>query len=224
MNNLKQIGQVVAMYCSDWNDRLPYQGTSDYPGKGKGNWITVCLPYMGYVEGSRKTPDMLRCPSMAAALPSWGVLFPEVPPFDDPYWAGMSDYACAWRAAQPLGSYPPYGGASPRTSYGWNRMNTACYNTCNGVFRSRVDHPSERILIVEAASSTWYGILYELSQLGYRHAGQCNALFVDGHVGIVPGEAKTSLKNHYWGMYQQSRSFDDYSSQTGGAPPADAVY
>jgi len=222
MNNLKQIGQVVGMYCADWNDRLPYQGTEDYPGAGKGNWITVCLPYMGYKEGTRKSPDMLQCPSMAVALPSWGVLFPEVPPFGDPFWAGMSNYDASWRASQPLGSYPPYGGASPRTSYAWSRMGSQ--SICRGNFRSRIDHPSERIMIVEAASSTSYGIVYHLTQLGYRHAGQCNALFVDGHVGIIPDDAKKSTNNVYWGNYSGTRSFDDYSSQTGGAPPADAVY
>ncbi|HOJ31083.1 MAG TPA: prepilin-type N-terminal cleavage/methylation domain-containing protein [bacterium] len=220
INNLKQIGQVIGMYCSDWNDRLPYQGTGDYPGYGKGNWLTACLPYMGYVTGSRNTPDMLRCPSVAAPMAAWGALFPEVPPFNDPYWGGMSNFDASWRASQPLGSYPPYGGASPKTSYAWSRMGSM--TICNGNFRSRIDNPSERILIVEAAGTAYYGIVSGLNQLGYRHAGQCNALYVDGHAGIIPEDAKKSTSNVYWGRYTGARSFDDYSSQTGGAPPADA--
>jgi len=196
ISNLKQIGQVIAMYCADWNDRLPYQGTVDYPGAGKGNWLTLTLPYMGYQEGTRKTPDMLRCPSVAVPNAAWGTLFPEVPPFTDPYWGGMSNYDCSYRASQPLGTWVPYGGASPRTSYAWNRMSGN--DVCNGKIISKVNHPSERILVVEAAGTAWYGTVYGLDQLGYRHAGQCNALYVDGHAGIIPEDAKKSTNNVYW--------------------------
>ena len=53
-------------------------------------------------------------------------------------------------------------------------------------------------LIVEAACATWYGTVSGLDQLGYRHAGQCNALYVDGHAGIIPDVAKNSTNNVYW--------------------------
>jgi len=53
-------------------------------------------------------------------------------------------------------------------------------------------------LIVEAACAAWHGTVYGLGQRGYRHAGQCNALYVDGHAGIIPDVAKKSTNNVYW--------------------------
>jgi prepilin-type processing-associated H-X9-DG protein len=56
-------------------------------------------------------------------------------------------------------------------------------------------------LIVEAACAAWHGTVYGLGQIGYRHAGQCNALYVDGHAGIAPEDAKKSTNSVYLGNY-----------------------
>jgi len=87
-------------------------------------------------------------------------------------------------------------------------MNGAYYRTCNGEFRARVDHPSQRLLLVESNGSS--AIVYGLDQVAYRHNGQCNVLFVDGSAGIMPDEAKTSKNNVYWGNWRSTRDFDDY--------------
>jgi len=171
LSNMKQWGLALGMYCDDYNDYMPYEGTSSGidTGYNLGAWYNVLSPYVNtlplkdlYDSTPAKIPvpgkkSLYICPSVRKMDPS----IPNPPTTTTPYF-----------------------------SYAMNRVLTG--GSGQVYKRSKADRPSETIFLAESENDDfpftdgfYIGTSGTSPQNIPRHSGGDNFLFLDGHAQWV---------------------------------------
>jgi len=163
-SNLKQIGYAAQMYTQNFDETMPYSGT----GPTGGDLSTLLDPYIKQKSGR----GIWRCPSHAG--------FP-----DDGSWT--SSYGYNWEYLLVEG--PDY----PHSD--WNGFSNS------GVALSFLTRPADTLMFIDNNGPPENPVLWSyvvrpgdrtnpFNQSGmgrphFRHSGQANVLFCDGHVKTV---------------------------------------
>lgn len=167
LNNMRQWGLALGMYCDDWNDYMPYEGNIQGEDVGSGfnvgAWFNVLAPYVGghrlmdlYTQNTPPLPGgkggIFSCPS------------------------------------SPKITYTPTASV-PYFSYTMNRVLTGLSGQVYK--RSKCDRPTETVFLCESDNGTFsFTDGYFIGDQGpspvipLRHPGGDNFLFVDGHVQL----------------------------------------
>ena len=174
LNNMRQWGLALGMYCDDWNDYMPYEGTSTAIDQGFniGAWYNVLSPYVG----ATKLMDLYN---------------QNKPPMP----GGGSIYSCP---SAPKINYVP-STSKPYFSYAMNRVLTGAAGKVYK--RSKVDKASDTVFLCESENNDFpftdgfymgdnNSPVYPL-----RHPGGDNIVFVDGHVQLVARKDFTRSKS-----------------------------
>ena len=187
LGNMHQWGLALGMYCDDWQDLMPYEGSSLSAidgGFNLGAWFNVLSSYIG-------TPALKN-------------LYPPTAPNTDhiPLPGRKSIYICASVRTTGSDYVPPATTANPYFSYGMNRVLTGPSGKLYK--RSICDRPSDTVFMSESENNTFpftdgYFIGPNVSPLiPPRHSGGMNFVFVDGHAqwyGIGDYGRSTTMSN-----------------------------
>jgi prepilin-type N-terminal cleavage/methylation domain-containing protein/prepilin-type processing-associated H-X9-DG protein len=158
-SNLGQIGKAVTMYAQDYDEKMPNSGSSG----GSGDLVDNLMPYTKQRSGQ----GIWRCPSHAALTPQSG-------------WT--SSYGYNWQYLLEPG--PDY----PHSDY--NGFSNS------GVALSFINRPADTLCFVDHSGiqtnlNLWSYVLRPgdssntndgMGRPHFRHHGQANVLFCDGHV------------------------------------------
>ena len=175
-NNLKSMGNAVAMYAADHEDTLP--GLNGFGGFSLAWWKCRIAPYLGLnfkLTDAREDWDeafskgVFRCPVWKAALITSGL----------------------------IGEKNVYGGGYGYGYYG-DKHATGYQHATRGIFWRKVTQvamPSETIIIGESSDGNmtqetagavlYYGGCTSVPGDPDRHDNAFNALWVDGHVSLM---------------------------------------
>ena len=166
-NNLRQWGLAVNLYTADQNDHLPFAIYKNRDANVN-NFHGLLYPYLAKLPFSYKR-DFI---------------------------TGVS--RCALRLSEPPGVHNEL-----KISYGMNLHNSRLYTNADPktVIHSSVRQPSATLLIAELSTGHDHPIIFQhpnyaealaadphpvvTNQLGYRHSGKCNILFMDSHAAPV---------------------------------------
>jgi len=164
LGNMRQWGLALGMYCDDWNDYMPYEGTSTGidAGYNLGAWYNILSPYIG-------TPALK------------DLYNPSNPRIPVPR-SAKSIYTCA--SAPKIDSTPTT--TKPYFAYGMNRTLTGLAGKVYK--RSIAEKPTQTIFLSESENNDFpftdgfyigkYGTPPENTP---RHSGGGNFVFLDGH-------------------------------------------
>jgi prepilin-type processing-associated H-X9-DG protein/prepilin-type N-terminal cleavage/methylation domain-containing protein len=174
-SNLKQIGAAVLMYAQDYDDTLPNAGSSDDGGDLTGS----LEPYtkQRYAQGIWKC----RSHSLNANATSW-----------------TSSYGYNWQYLLAPGPDYPHSG--------WNGFSNP------GISLAFLARPGDTLCLMDHGAPTGNHKLWSyLTRPGdgtningfgrpdFRHTGQANVLFCDGHVKTVgPSFAEVTQEAAHW--------------------------
>jgi prepilin-type N-terminal cleavage/methylation domain-containing protein/prepilin-type processing-associated H-X9-DG protein len=174
-SNLKQIGEAVLMYAQDYDETLPNSGSSG----GSGDITGSVEPYTKQRYGQ----GIWKCPSHPgfSATAGW-----------------TSSYGYNWQYL--FASGPDY----PHTD--WNGFDNA------GVTLAFLNRPADTLMFVDHAAPTgftnlWTYVLRPMNpgnidgfgRPNFRHQGQANVLFCDGHVKTMqPVIAQGPNETRFW--------------------------
>jgi len=158
-SNLKQIGNAVHMYSQDYDETLPNSGSSG----GSGDLVGLLRPYTKQNEGQ----GIWRCPSHGEFTSSY-----------------TSSYGYNWEYL--LAAGPDY----PHSDY--NGFSNS------GLQLSALGRPSDTLCFMDSGAPTGNPNLWSyvvrpgdtinndgMGRPHFRHQGQANVLFCDGHVKVV---------------------------------------
>lgn len=167
LNNMRQWGLAIGMYADDWNDYMPYEGTSSGidTGFNLGAWYNVLSSYIG----AKPLKDLYTSIPPNIPFPGGKASIYLCPSVRTP----RSDYTGA-----PTTSHPYFG-------YGMNRVLTGLAGKLYK--RSVADKPSEVIFLSESENNDFpftdgYFIGPNSPTLTPpRHSGGMNFVFLDGH-------------------------------------------
>ena len=187
MNNLKQLGTALNMYILDYDEWVPPGRDSNattsggdpghYP-KGSPAWNALLIPYVKQGATWVQVRKSFICPSIRAqSTSSWYAYgYRAYPPFlyssTTPY-ASNSWYRCVKLSKIGIS----YG---ENVSNFWIILDTAWFRTGG---------PFQYYLFPWYDSSSGGGCVYA----HLRHLGQCNVLFLDGHVESKNKEGMKAL-------------------------------
>jgi prepilin-type N-terminal cleavage/methylation domain-containing protein/prepilin-type processing-associated H-X9-DG protein len=166
LSNMRQWGLALGMYCDDWNDFIPYQGTSSGIDSGfnLGAWYNVLTPYISN-------------PSLSNLYNSANIPLP----------GQKTIFVCPSLNPGSQGSFGT-GVNNPWFSYAMNRVLQGLFPAGKGLYkRSICDKPSETIFLSESENSSlpstdgYYLGPNNSPPILPRHSGGMNFVFVDGH-------------------------------------------
>ncbi len=167
LSNMKQWGLAMGMYCDDFNDSMPYEGTSSGidAGFNLGAWYNVLSTYIN--------------------SPSLATLYDQTPP-NIPVPGKKSIFTCpSVKRMDPTIPNPPTVN-KPYFAYAMNRVLTGASG--NVYRRSKADRPTETIFLAESENNDFpftdgffIGPSGTPPQNIPRHSGGSNLLFLDGH-------------------------------------------
>ncbi|BCW99912.1 MAG: hypothetical protein KatS3mg024_2739 [Armatimonadota bacterium] len=165
-NNLKQLGLAFMMFAEDNGGKLPT--INEYFRKEGTVWK------QGPLWNYTKTDNIMACPGMTRAEKKLA----DQPPFS----YSMNGYC---------------------TVEGWNGPPQVAKNRddpANRVKMSIYPKPSETILLVEENRDLlMYGIpvndavFINVDRSSERHGGKANVVYLDGHVGMIPGNQQWDI-------------------------------
>ncbi|MGA2137435.1 MAG: DUF1559 domain-containing protein [Verrucomicrobiia bacterium] len=170
LSNMRQWGLAMGMYCDDYHDYMPYEGTSGGPidtGFNLRAWYNVLSTYIG-------TPPLKN-------------LYPPTAPDTSriPLPGQKSIYVCPSVTAPASTWTPPATTSNPWFGYAMNRVNTGSGGHL--YTRSLAALPGQVILLSESENDVYsFTDGYYLGKnapipVPPRHSGGMNFLFVDGH-------------------------------------------
>jgi prepilin-type N-terminal cleavage/methylation domain-containing protein len=180
LGNMRQWGIAMGLYCDDWNDYMPYEGTSNSPIDDQYNidaWYNILSSYIG----ARRLADMYK----------------DTPP-NPPIPGQKSIFMCPSLRQRVDGSSLSL--SQPFFAYAMNRVLQGKFPSPPGEGykkRSIGDKPSQTIFLseseadlakVDAAKNLFSFTSGEfLSSPGYtpRHSGGNNLVFLDQHAEWV---------------------------------------
>jgi prepilin-type N-terminal cleavage/methylation domain-containing protein/prepilin-type processing-associated H-X9-DG protein len=158
-SNLKQIGSAVMMYTQDYDETLPNAGQSG----GTGDLVNNLRPYTKQNEGQ----GIWRCPSH--------------PGFSSAY---TSSYGYNWQYLLTAGPDYPH--------RDWNGFGNS------GISAAMLSRPADTLCFMDIGApqgnlNLWSYVVRPgdssnndgMGRPHFRHQGQANVLFCDGHVKIV---------------------------------------
>jgi len=176
MGNMRQWGLAMGMYCDDWNDYLPYEGSGAAIDNtfNLGAWYNVLSGYIGaprLVDLYKSTPPRIPIPGQKSI------------------WMCPSDKVKV--GATSLSAATPYFG------YGMNRVFQGRFPSPPGKGlrkRSLADKPSQTVFLSESEANGepvndaysftdgyFTGSKTSVANYKPRHSGGNNFVFVDGH-------------------------------------------
>jgi prepilin-type N-terminal cleavage/methylation domain-containing protein/prepilin-type processing-associated H-X9-DG protein len=167
LGNMRQWGIALGMYADDWNDFLPYNGTSSGidAGFNLGAWYNILSPYIG-------------TPALKDLYAQNKIPQPK---------GNKSIYICP---SAPKISYNP-DTTKPYFSYAMNRVMQGVLPSPpgRGIYkRSKCDKPSQTIFLSESENNDFpftdgffIGTGGTPPQNTPRHSGGGNFMFIDGH-------------------------------------------
>jgi prepilin-type N-terminal cleavage/methylation domain-containing protein/prepilin-type processing-associated H-X9-DG protein len=162
LSNMRQWGLALGMYADDWNDYMPYEGTSSGidTGFNLGAWYNILSPY---IAGPRLM-DLYA----AGKIPMPGT---------------KSIFICP---SAPKITYAPTT-TKPYFSYAMNRVLTGLAGQVYK--RSKADKPSDTVFLAESENNDFpftdgffIGTSGTPPENTPRHSGGDNFCFMDGHV------------------------------------------
>jgi prepilin-type N-terminal cleavage/methylation domain-containing protein/prepilin-type processing-associated H-X9-DG protein len=172
LNNMHQWGLALGIYCDEYDDYMPYEGSTASAPIDQSYNVQAWFNVLSHVVGTPALTNFYP-PNAINQIPLPGV---------------RSIYVCPSLKTTALSGPPSM--ANPWFSYAMNRVLTGC---AGAVYkRTLCDKPGQTIFLSESENNSFpFTDGYYLSQyvnptVPPRHAGGMNFVFVDGHAEWLP--------------------------------------